>query len=79
MTVDSRTMERSELEGKVLPELQSRPSALDSIYLHSPTTGQQVPLNTLVMRTPPTPDGFERLPSRLTRTAGASRGRQRNI
>jgi hydrophobe/amphiphile efflux-1 (HAE1) family protein len=33
---------------EVLPELQNRPSALDSIYVNSPTTGQQVPLGTLV-------------------------------
>jgi hydrophobe/amphiphile efflux-1 (HAE1) family protein len=33
---------------EVLPELQSRPSALDTIYVHSPVTGQQVPLGTLV-------------------------------
>ncbi|MDB5408690.1 MAG: acriflavin resistance protein [Rhodospirillales bacterium] len=33
---------------EVLPELQSQPSALDAIYVNSPTTGQQVPLSTLV-------------------------------
>jgi multidrug efflux pump subunit AcrB len=32
----------------VLPELQSRPGALDTIYITSPTTGQPVPLSTLV-------------------------------
>jgi multidrug efflux pump subunit AcrB len=33
---------------EVLPELQSRLSALDSIYVTAPSTGQQVPLRTLV-------------------------------
>ncbi len=33
---------------EVLPEAQSRTNALDSIYIKSPITGQQVPLNTLV-------------------------------
>jgi hydrophobe/amphiphile efflux-1 (HAE1) family protein len=33
---------------EVLPELQSRPSALDAIYITAPTTGQPVPLSTLV-------------------------------
>jgi hydrophobe/amphiphile efflux-1 (HAE1) family protein len=33
---------------EVLPELQNRPSALDTIYINSPITGQPVPLSTLV-------------------------------
>ncbi len=33
---------------EVLPEAQSRTNALDSIYIKSPITGQQVPLSTLV-------------------------------
>jgi hydrophobe/amphiphile efflux-1 (HAE1) family protein len=33
---------------EVLPELQSRPSALDTIYITAPATGQPVPLSTLV-------------------------------
>jgi hydrophobe/amphiphile efflux-1 (HAE1) family protein len=33
---------------EVTPELQSRPGALDTIYVNSPITGQQVPLSTLV-------------------------------
>jgi hydrophobe/amphiphile efflux-1 (HAE1) family protein len=33
---------------EVSPELQNRPSALDTIYITSPTTGQPVPLSTLV-------------------------------
>jgi multidrug efflux pump subunit AcrB len=33
---------------EVLPELQSSPDAINQIYLRSPTTGQAVPLSTLV-------------------------------
>jgi multidrug efflux pump subunit AcrB len=33
---------------EVLPELQNSTTALNQIYLHSPTTGQEVPLGTLV-------------------------------
>ena len=33
---------------EVLPQMQHSPSALDDIYIKSPTTGQQVPLSTLV-------------------------------
>jgi len=33
---------------EVLPELQRPPSALDEIYVNSPTTGQQVRLSTFV-------------------------------
>jgi len=33
---------------EVLPELQDQPNTLNSLYVNSPVTGQQVPLNTLV-------------------------------
>ena len=33
---------------EVLPELQDQPSTLNSLYVNSPITGQQVPLSTLV-------------------------------
>ena len=33
---------------EVLPELQNSPNALNQIYLHSPVTGEQVPLGSMV-------------------------------
>ena len=33
---------------EVLPELQGDPASLDKIYIHSPATGQQVPLAAFV-------------------------------